>query len=75
VRQDIQQHCIGEKLFKEIKRRMREMGARIIIIDTDAENSAAINFFKKQGFGNIEKHVYMSLNLGKARKTPGKKHE
>lgn len=75
VRPDIQKHNIGERLFKEIKRRMKEMGARIIIIDTDADNTAAINFFKKQGFGNIEKHVYMSKNLGKSKKPPVKKHE
>ncbi len=73
VRKDIQQHRVGERLFREIKRRMREQGARIIIIDTDAENRGAINFFKKQGFGNIEKHVYMSLNLSRSRKKTEKK--
>jgi ribosomal protein S18 acetylase RimI-like enzyme len=31
---------------------MREQGVRMIIIDTDAENEAAIRFFTKQGFGN-----------------------
>jgi len=73
VRPDMQKHRIGERLFREIKRRMREQGARIIIIDTDADNRAAINFFKKKGFGNIEKHVYMSLNLSRARKKAEKK--
>jgi ribosomal protein S18 acetylase RimI-like enzyme len=73
VRPDMQMHRIGERLFSEIKRRMREQGARIIIIDTDADNRAAINFFKKKGFGNIEKHVYMSLNLSRTRKRVEKK--
>jgi ribosomal protein S18 acetylase RimI-like enzyme len=73
VRPDMQKHQIGERLFGEIKRRMREQGARIIIIDTDADNRAAINFFKKKGFGNIEKHVYMSLNLSRSRKKVEKK--
>ncbi|MBU0674753.1 MAG: GNAT family N-acetyltransferase [Proteobacteria bacterium] len=74
VRKDVQMHNIGERLFREIKRRMREQGARIIIIDTDAENRAAINFFKKHGFGNVEKHVYMSMNLDKTKKPPGKRN-
>lgn len=67
VRSGLQQRKVGEKLFKEIRRRMQEQGVRIIIIDTDAENEAAIRFFTKQGFGNIQEHVYMTLNL--ARKT------
>jgi ribosomal protein S18 acetylase RimI-like enzyme len=35
----------------------------MIIIDTDADNEAAIRFFQKQGFGNTQEHVYMTLNL------------
>ena len=35
----------------------------MILIDTDADNVAAIRFFEKMGFGNIQEHVYMTLNL------------
>jgi len=50
VRKDIQQGQIGSRLFKEIKRRMREQGVRMMIIDTSADNKPAIRFFPKTGF-------------------------
>jgi ribosomal protein S18 acetylase RimI-like enzyme len=74
VRSDIQQGGVGSGLFKEIRRRMKEQGVRMIIIDTSADNRPAIRFFQKQGFGDIQEHVYMSLNLSrKAKKKQGKK--
>jgi ribosomal protein S18 acetylase RimI-like enzyme len=68
VRSDIQQGGVGSDLFKEIKRRMKEQGVRIIMIDTSADNRAAIRFFHKQGFGDIQAHVYMTLNLTRKKK-------
>jgi ribosomal protein S18 acetylase RimI-like enzyme len=74
VRKDIQKGGVGSGLFKEIKRRMKEQGVRMIIIDTSADNLAAIRFFEKQGFGNIQQHVYMTLNMSrKSKKKSGKK--
>ena len=74
VRRDIQKGGVGSRLFKEIKRRLKEQGARMIIIDTSADNDAAIHFFQKQGFGHIQKHIYMTLNLTrKTKKKSGKK--
>lgn len=63
VRRDIQKGRVGSRLFNEIKRRMVEQGVRMMIIDTSADNKAAVNFFQKQGFADIQEHVYMSLNL------------
>jgi ribosomal protein S18 acetylase RimI-like enzyme len=72
VRRELRHSGIGEELFHEIKRRMVDQGVRMIIIDTDADNQAGIQFFKKQGFRNIRQHVYMTLNLSrKARRRPG----
>ncbi|MFN2257463.1 MAG: N-acetyltransferase family protein [Desulfuromonadaceae bacterium] len=68
VKPGTQKGGVGAALFKEIKRRMREQGVRMIIIDTDADNEAGIRFFKKQGFGNIQQHVYMTLNLSRKKK-------
>jgi ribosomal protein S18 acetylase RimI-like enzyme len=65
VRQGIQKKGVGDGLFHEIKKRMVEQGVRMVIIDTDADNEAGIHFFKKHGFNNIQKHVYMTLNLAK----------
>jgi ribosomal protein S18 acetylase RimI-like enzyme len=36
---------------------------RIMLVDTDAENHEALAFFRKQGFGQELRHVYLSLNL------------
>ena len=71
VRSGIQKGGVGDALFKEIRRRMQEQGVRIIIIDTDADNEAGIRFFKKQGFGNPQQHVYMTLNLSRANRRKG----
>ena len=74
VLRDIQQGGVGSGLFKEIKHRMKEQGVRMMMIDTSADNLPALNFFQKQGFGDIRDHVYMSLNLTrKSRKKPVKK--
>lgn len=71
VRPGLQKKGVGDGLFSEIKRRMIDQGVRMVIIDTDADNEAGIRFFKKHGFGSIQKHVYMTLNL--AKKTRKKK--
>ncbi len=74
VRRNIQQGGVGSGLFRELKRRMKEQGVRMIMIDTAADNRAAIRFFEKQGFDGVQDHVYMSLNLTrKAKKKTGKK--
>ena len=73
VHSGIQQGGVGSGLFKEIKRRMKEQGVRIIMIDTSADNQPAIRFFQKQGFDDIQEHVYMSLNLTRKMKKKGKK--
>jgi ribosomal protein S18 acetylase RimI-like enzyme len=65
VRKGLQQAGVGERLFREIRRRMQEQAVRMIIIDTSADNVPAIRFFQKQGFGNVQKHVYMTLNLAR----------
>jgi ribosomal protein S18 acetylase RimI-like enzyme len=37
--------------------------ARMILVDTDADNEDAIRFFRSEGFDNEIRHVYLSLNL------------
>jgi ribosomal protein S18 acetylase RimI-like enzyme len=71
---DIQKGRVGSRLFTEIKRRMMEQGVRMMIIDTAADNRAAVNFFQKQGFADVQEHLYMSLNLShKSKKKTVKK--
>jgi ribosomal protein S18 acetylase RimI-like enzyme len=73
VRRNLQKGRVGSRLFNEIKRRMVEQGVRMIIIDTSADNQAAVNFFKKRGFDDIQEHLYMSLNLTRKGKKTEKK--
>jgi ribosomal protein S18 acetylase RimI-like enzyme len=73
VKPGLQKCGAGHKLFAEIRERMVEQGVRMIVIDTDADNEAGINFFKKQGFDNIQQHVYMTLNLSRKKKKKKKK--
>jgi ribosomal protein S18 acetylase RimI-like enzyme len=73
VRAGLQKEGVGDRLFREIRRRMQEQGVRMIIIDTSADNLGAIRFFRKQGFGNIQKHLYMTLNLTRDRRKTERK--
>jgi ribosomal protein S18 acetylase RimI-like enzyme len=68
VRRDLQKMQVGQRLFKEIKRRFREQGVRMVIVDTSANNIPAIRFFEKHGFDNMQEHVYMTLNLTRKHK-------
>ncbi|MDG5816749.1 GNAT family N-acetyltransferase [Chitinispirillales bacterium ANBcel5] len=54
---------VGGKLFERFKEIMAEAGVRMLIIDTQADNKPAINFFSRLGFENPTDHVYMTLNL------------
>jgi len=56
-------HGIGKRLLNRLTERFIKYGARMMLVDTDMENQAAIRFFKAHGFGNAAPHVYMSRNL------------
>lgn len=73
VCRDTQKGGVGRELFREIKRRMKDQGVRIVMIDTSADNHSAIRFFHKQGFGDIQPHIYMTLNLTRKRKKSTRK--
>lgn len=56
---------IGSLLFDRFRDLMEAEGIRMLIVDTQADNKPAITFFRRKGFENPTKHVYMTLNLGK----------
>lgn len=56
---------VGKKLVKRLTELFIHDGARMMLVDTDAGNNDAIAFFKKTGFANEQRHVYMSMNLTK----------
>jgi ribosomal protein S18 acetylase RimI-like enzyme len=48
---------------KLVERMVAKEGIRIIMADTDPENTRAVRFFEKMGFGDRKPHVYLSSNL------------
>lgn len=60
---DVGRKGVAGALFKELRSLFIQNGARMLLVDTHAENDGALRFFEKNGFGNQEDHVYLSLNL------------
>ncbi|MGB9602489.1 MAG: GNAT family N-acetyltransferase [Verrucomicrobiia bacterium] len=56
-------HGIATRLFKQLTSIFIEHEARIMLVDTDEDNTDALAFFRKMGFGQEIKHVYLSMNL------------
>lgn len=60
---DIAGHGVGSALFNRFRDIMELQGVRMLMIDTQIDNSEALAFFRKKGFENPIEHVYMTLNL------------
>ncbi len=54
---------IARKLVARLTELFIEAGARIMLLDTEADNARAIKVFEELGFGNPVRHVYMTRNL------------
>lgn len=65
VSPQFQRRGVADKLVDKIVERMIEEGARFMLVDTDPANEPAIKFFRRKGFGNPRRHVYLSMNLSK----------
>lgn len=63
----VEPELIGRGVARRLVARLTDLfiedGARMMMVDTDAENENAIAFFQREGFGNPVEHVYMSKNL------------
>jgi ribosomal protein S18 acetylase RimI-like enzyme len=54
---------IGSVLFDEFKEKMRKEKVKTLLVDTQADNKAACNFFRKKGFSSPQDHIYFTLKL------------
>ncbi len=54
---------IASMLFEEFRKMMVDEGVSSIVIDTQADNYNALNFFSGKGFKDPRQHVYMTLEL------------
>jgi len=68
VEPTFQRHKIAKRLFHRFRDLMLEIGVRMLLVDTEADNIPALRFFEEIGFGNPEKHIYMTLNLAAQRR-------
>jgi len=54
---------VATRLFDRITDIFIRLGARMIMVDTDADNEIALSFFRSQGFGHESPHLFLSRNL------------
>jgi ribosomal protein S18 acetylase RimI-like enzyme len=54
---------IADRLARHFLEVMLEAGVRMLIVDTEADNLPALEFFRKMGFGNPQEHIYLTMNL------------
>ena len=54
---------IATRLLRQLTGRFIENDVRLMLVDTAAKNQAALAFFRRSGFGQEIRHVYLSQNL------------
>ncbi len=54
---------VATRLLRQLTGLFIEHDARIMLVDTAAKNHAALAFFRRNGFGQEIRHVYLSQNL------------
>ncbi len=54
---------VAKRLLDRFTDQCIDEGARMMMVDTAAENHGAVKFFKREGYGKAVQHVYMSKNL------------
>ena len=68
-----QKQGVGEKLYLRFQDLMIAEGVRMLMMDTSANDIAALKFFKKLGFNQPHEQIYMTLNLDNHRKSKSRK--
>lgn len=62
---------LAKRLLNQLTERFIAREARIMLVDTDEENHEALAFFRKNGFGQEIRHVYLSRNLDEYQRKNG----
>jgi len=63
VDEAFQRTKLGLRLYRELEKRLREDGVRMVMADTEAENEEAIAFFKTMGFSLSGQHAWLAKTL------------
>ena len=72
VSEDFQHTGLGRRLYREVERRFRSDGVRMVIADTEGDNEGAIAFFKLLGFNSSTSHLWLSKTLKRRSKRVNK---
>jgi len=54
---------IASRLFNRFRDLMLEEGVRMLLVDSEADNLPALQFFRKMGFNHPQEHIFLTLNL------------
>ncbi len=54
---------VALRLLNHLTARFIDRDVRMMLVDTDAQNHGALAFFRKNGFGQEIRHIYLSRNL------------
>ena len=60
---DLTRRGLGRQLIDELTLRFIDAGVRMMLVDTETDNHAAVALFRRVGFGHERPHVYLSRNL------------
>ncbi len=60
---EIEGRGVARRLLARLTELFIEAGARIMMVDTEAENGRALGFFERAGFGQPVEHIYLAKNL------------
>lgn len=63
VKRRYHRHGIGERLYREVERRLEQAGIRMIIVDVEQGNDEALKFFEKMGFTTKKEFIWMTKTL------------
>lgn len=63
VEPSCQRREVATRLMKQLTELFVEREARIMLVDTDEHNLRGLAFFRKHGFTQERKHVYLAQNL------------
>ncbi len=58
-----QRSGVGRRLYRELEKRFKEKGVRIVIVDVESNNPAGIRFIKKLRFKEAQTYIWFSKNL------------
>jgi len=63
VARQLTRHGLGTRLIEALTLRFIEAGVRMMLVDTEADNTSAVSLFRSVGFSQERPHVYLSRNL------------